>query len=332
MRSHAIKKPAPTRSWIRMGVAAAVVVLLVTLYLRQSAGDAHVAMPATTPSGTSERFGPGVFTQAPQPASPAPMASDTTPPDGLSITADQHLVINKALHDVIDYFLLGGFPGERATHVEQLLAHMKSVLPAPAYAEAAQIVQKYLVYLEEHDKLLARQATPPTDPGAGMASMDLDRIAAWIAQRARLRQSVLGIDVAQAWYGDEETEAQQKLAELRSRTPGSAASTPVDTDPLQQTAASLRDLRAKGASQDAQRAVIAQRFGEQAAQRFDVMEHEEQAWQERYATYRREADKISRQSGIAATDRASQIDALRAQTFSAEPERLRAQALDSQHR
>jgi lipase chaperone LimK len=251
-------------------------------------------------------------------------------PGGLAVTPDQKLVINRALRDVIDYFLFGGHPGQRAAHVARLDAHLKAALPPPAYGEAMAIVRNYLSYIEAHDQLLARESQPAASADSALAPMDLDRIAAWVAQRTRLRQNFLGLKVTEIWFGAEQSETETDLAALRKRGAGSADPVTSDTDPLQQASTTLDTMRTKGASQQAQRLYIAARFGEDAARRFDADAREEQAWQTRYADYRQAADRIRRQAGIDPAERIRQIEALQGQMFATEPERLRARALDRQ--
>ncbi|HYD78708.1 MAG TPA: lipase secretion chaperone [Paucimonas sp.] len=312
-----------TIRWALLGLTA---VLLLLVANRFRSPDDPPAAPTVQASPVREptQLGPGRFSAA---AGALPAARpDTEAPGGLALTADRRLIVNKALRDVFDYFLLGGHAGERAQHVARLLAHLRDALPSPAHEEAVRIAHNYLAYLEQHDKLLARADAPRLTTDGNLPPADLDRIGAWLAERARLRQSTLGIDVARAWFGDEEIEQQRKLAELRG---GARQPALEEADPVQQTMSNLSALRAQGASEQAQRNVIAERFGEAAARRFDALEREEQAWRERYAAYRREAERIRQQAGAAAEDRMRQLDGLRQQMFPAEPERMRAQALDA---
>ncbi|AMP00696.1 proteobacterial lipase chaperone family protein [Collimonas arenae] len=254
--------------------------------------------------------------------------ADTSPPDGLQVGADQHLRINRALRDVFDYYLLGGLPGTRAEHMAQLLAHLKGGLPSLAYADAERIAHSYLSYLTAHDALLERQTMPVVTADSKMATPDVERLAAWLAQLSRLRQDTLGIEVAKVWFGDEEVESQRMLEALRggARTAlGSGAD-----DPRQKDFDRLRMLRQQGASQKEQHDMMARQFGAAAAQRFDQLEQEEQAWQVRYAQYRQAADQIRQQVGTAEADRDRQIAALRSQTFASDAERMRAAGLDRQ--
>lgn len=286
--------------------------------------EAAVAVQPATPV----RFGPGVWTE-PAPAIPVAetLAFDTRAPGGLAATSDSRLVVNKALKDVADYFLLGGHPGTRAMHAAALLAHLESALPVPAANEATQIVRSYLAYLDEHDKLLARDPMPSVRPDSMHLPPDPDRIGAWLAQRARLRQNLLGMQVATIWFGEEEANDQQALAAMRERH--STAAPQVQSADRQDDPTALPEMHASGATLQAKRAYVASRFGEEAAQRYEAIEGEEQAWKERYAAYRRTANQVLRQPGIDPLERAQQVEALREQAFAAEHERVRARNLDT---
>lgn len=232
----------------------------------------------TLRSEPSGRFGLGMLTV--ESASSIPAAQtvnlDTMAPGGLATTTDHRLVVNRALRAVIEYFLLGGHPGEQATHLTNLFVHLQSKLPLPASHEAVQIAQNYLTYLQEHDKLLAHESMPASGCDTIILTMDIDRISAWTAQRAWLRQSVFGIGVAQIWFGQEEAETRLQIEEMRKRSTDMPRPGTADINPLQQGSDQLRAMRANSVSLDTQREYVLAQFGPQAAQRFDAPEQEEQ--------------------------------------------------------
>ncbi|WP_211440625.1 lipase secretion chaperone [Collimonas humicola] len=314
-----------TRHRFGLGLTVAVLGLLAAaLFWFRSAEPAAPAAgtPAVMQTSAAGRIGPGRVSDAAGIGAPA--ARDTSPPPGLAVGADQHLLVSRALRDVFDYYLLGGLPGSRGEHMAQLLAYLKSNLPAPAYADGERLARAYVAYLAAHDALLERQTPPALTADSKMAPLDVERVASWLAQLSRLRQDMLGMEVARIWFGEEEAESQRMLAALRSGVKSGLSA----ADPVQKSFDDLRQLRQQGASQQAQRDMMAQQFGPAAAQRFDQLGREEQAWQERYARYRQAADLIGQQSGSAEEDRNRQIEALRNQTFSDPAERMRAQGLD----
>lgn len=129
---------------------------------------------------------------------------------GISITEQQALVVDTALLNVFNAFLLKP-DDDRAN---QLRGYLKSKLPPPAYAEAMQLAERYQTYMQVHDELLAAQHLN----GNMLAStVDVERIAIWREQRDRLRQRLLGDRAVQAWYQNDDAQLDQVLQEWRQR-------------------------------------------------------------------------------------------------------------------
>lgn len=321
-------RSATGKSWKGLALTGGAILGMLAVWLGQPDDNASIEPAVSVQPAEPARFGPGAWME-PAPEIPVveTLAFDTLAPGGLVATPDNRLVVNKALKDVADYFLLGGHPGSRATHAAALLAHLQSALPLPAADEATQIVRNYLAYLDEHDKLLARDPMPSAQPDSMHLPPDVDRIGAWLAQRARLRQDLLGMQVAAIWFGEEEASDQQALTAMRERH-GAAAPLAQPADG-QDASTVLQAMRANGTTLQAQRAYVASSFGEEAAQRYETIESKEQAWKARYAAYRRAAEQVLRQPGIDPLERTRQVEALREQAFTAEHERLRARNLDT---
>lgn len=298
---------------IGAGTAACILLVLLVAYFGNRDTYAPDTSTPTTSPDTSVRFGPGIWTDSAL-ASGSEMA-DAAVPEGLALTADQHLVINRALKDVFDHFLADAHLGARDKHTKKLLAYLKVSLPVPALQEAEKMVHSYVAYLDAHDTLLAREAIPTLNPDSVLTLHDVERISGWLAQRAQLRQELLGTHIARAWFDEEEIREQQTVAAIRQR--GTVA--------LPQS----QDIPGKNTSYAEQREHIRSHFGDQAAQRFDAIEGQERVWKTRYAGYRQAVDHILRQPGLDPAERARQITTLRQQTFTAEQERLRAENMDN---
>lgn len=194
-------------------VAAAVLVLsIVVLHGRHEEQEAVAARRPRSPVSTgAAAFG----TQS----SPEPALSGVVPDEpGLAITESHELIVNGALLDLIDSFLLDNDEGDRA---DRLKRYLKSKLPAPADGEAMQIVEHYQTYMAAHDDLLAAQNLRHVRDGS---VVDIDRIAIWRQQRDRLRRSVLGDDVVQTWYQNDDAQLDQVLHEWRQRSENNDAS------------------------------------------------------------------------------------------------------------
>ncbi|WP_245964841.1 hypothetical protein [Trinickia dinghuensis] len=134
------------------------------------------------------------------------------------------MIANSALLELIDSFLLEKTDGDRA---DQLKAYLKRSLPSPAYGEAMQIVERYQAYMKAHDDLLAAQHFGAIDA----STVDVERIEVWRQQRDRLRQSMLGEQVAQAWYQNDDARLDQAIAEWRQRAEDAQSPVPSATEP-----------------------------------------------------------------------------------------------------
>jgi hypothetical protein len=140
------------------------------------------------------------------------------PSTELSLTDNQELIPDFALHALIDSFLLNHGDADR---MQALSDHLHRTLPAGAADEAMQIAARYQAYLAAHDELLAAQHF-----GSGDAtSLDLNRLSSWQQQRQQLRVRMLGERIALEWFGNEDTYVAQALDEWRQRGSGEPAIT-----------------------------------------------------------------------------------------------------------
>jgi hypothetical protein len=226
---------------------------------------------------TSSRMGPGLWTgDAASPNDPASLALQ--PPQAPHTDADGRLAVDDTLHQVYDFFILGGLPGDRASHVALLRRYLHRTLPRAAGIEAEQIVDRYVLYMNLHDDLLARQALPqwidlPTPAEA-------ERIINWVVQRTRLRQTILGADVAKAWFADEEAAIQAGIAEFDSR--GTVAPAQADAASAQAgEAPNGRVARMQEAGREARREQFLRALAEQASRTYIAVERERQLDAER---------------------------------------------------
>lgn len=157
------------------------------------------------------------------------------PPDvgvmpALSLTDNQELVPDFALHAVLDRFLLNGGEADR---MQALADHLRRTLPAAAAADAIRIAACYQAYLKAHDELLAAQRFTSNDA----ATQDLNRIVSWQQQRQQLRIRALGERITLEWFGNEDAYLGQALDERRQRSEGHPPAT--DASPEDQAAHDL---------------------------------------------------------------------------------------------
>jgi hypothetical protein len=207
-------------SWTMPIIVVVLAAIAIGIYLSLSDSEpvAPAVAPAIAPKGPT-RFGPGMLSNA-QPEIAAPVDhgyADPGAPPGLEVTPGQQLMVNKEMRNVFDYFLVPGGAAERPVHLARLQAHLKAKLPPPAYAEAAEIAANYSAYLTALEKLRSTELNLPKTQMTSIPlnAQDAERFSAKISEITRLRQSLLGVKVAQLWYGEEEEAMQQSLTELR---------------------------------------------------------------------------------------------------------------------
>lgn len=189
------------------------------LVLGTMALAAFYAWPSSQPPGALPDPADTPPTVAPAPAQPRPAiaffselaASDAAPTAEIMLTERQELIVNNALREVFNFYLL-----EHANTggSEALARYLQRRLPDNASQEAMLIATQYQRYIAQHDRILAAQNFN--------GQMDAYRLEAWFKQRDRLRRDVLGERVTQAWFQLEDADLMQVIDELR-RAPAAAA-------------------------------------------------------------------------------------------------------------
>ncbi|PPK42041.1 hypothetical protein B0G57_12250 [Trinickia symbiotica] len=191
-------------------VAAAILALSIgVLHLRRGEQQLVATSQSRAPIAGATAFGLGDSAGATESVA----LSDS----GLAIGEGHRLILNGALLDLIDSFLLQNADDDR---VDQLRRYLKGKLPTAAYGEAVGIVERYQTYMKAHDDLLAAQNLGHVGDAS---AIDIDRIAIWRQQRDRLRRSILGDDIVQAWYQNDDAQLDQVLQEWRQRLEDSEA-------------------------------------------------------------------------------------------------------------
>ncbi|MES2350294.1 MAG: hypothetical protein V4641_22210 [Pseudomonadota bacterium] len=213
------------KAWVALTALAAMLLAALAWHdtpasQRPAAGEADATSAAAAAQAgrppiadaAAQRLFRQLGTQAPAPPAPE-----------LSLTDNQELIADFALHALMDSFLLNR---RDASRMQALIDHLRRALPANAAAEAIQIATRYQAYLAAHDELLAAQSFTSEDA----ASLDLNRLSSWQQQRQQLRVRMLGERIALEWFGNEETYAVQALDEWRQRGSGQAPPSAANQD------------------------------------------------------------------------------------------------------
>ncbi len=290
---------------------------LIALYAWQDQPAQNSAAPALV-RAASPVFGPGAL--------PAPGISDAistfpnnnglSPPGGLAVTENGELVVNIALLDVIDFFLLEQSDGDRAS---TLKLYLKSKLPDPAYHEAEQIVDHYQTYMKEYDSLLAVQ-----NFGAQRTATirsDISRIATWSEQRNRLRQSILGENLVQAWYQNDDAQLQQVLGELQQHNDAAVSLQGQAPSSINATPLPTIVPRWSNAGDEAHHNAYMQDVLAKATRSFSASAEERRQWSIPYTAFVDAANRVDREAQVDRSKRNFQIQKLLNQYFHTEAEK-----------
>jgi lipase chaperone LimK len=241
---------------------------------------------------------------------------DSSRANGLAVTDSHHLIVNDGLRDLMDYFLLEQTDEDRA---DQLKLYLRTRLRPPASEEAVQIVEHYVAYMKAHDDLLAAQNL--NAQGLNASNVDINRIVTWRQQRDQLRERMLGDEVVQAWYQNDDSQLAQASDEYRQRAAdqeGVAASAQQPRYPVPHW---------QNSREEQQHIQYLLGLLQKAVTSYSERSHEGQHWAERYSSYHNDAQKIIRDATLDASQRNAQLQALRVKLFPTQAERQRAREL-----
>lgn len=134
--------------------------------------------------------------------------------------ADGHLLVDERLHGVFDSYLLQAKAGTRDARAGELRGWLRSRLAQPAQGQALgqalELVDAYLRYLQAEEELRAHERFTPPDP-AGLTDAQVDQMVAWQQTRAQLRERMLGMDVARAWFAAGDADCSGAFADWRKQ-------------------------------------------------------------------------------------------------------------------
>lgn len=155
--------------------------------------------------------GPGLLSS---PVHDLPALAPGAQPRDTKIALDQagHLVPDLALRSLMDSFIVSSKRSERVAMAAQLRTLLRERLNQPAAGEADRLVTDYLAYLQAEEQMRAAERFTQPDP-AGLSEAEVRHLLAWQRQRAALRERMLGIPVASAWFDSEDARCSSALAD-----------------------------------------------------------------------------------------------------------------------
>lgn len=270
-----------------------------------------------------------------------PRSLHDTEVDGeLTVDENGRLRITQGVRNVFDYFLsaLGEEPLE--TILQRLRAYIRHKLPAVAAIEAEGILDGYIAYKKglAHLQEVAQPGSGPIDTAA---------LRRQLQQVQALRTQFLSPPVIAAFFEGEDVyerytlarfdilqnpkltpQARAKqLAEVELQLPPALRESLKVANQVQNLASLTEDWQKRGGSPAELRQIREQLVGPDATARLETLDRERAAWAQRMNAWNSERAAILGNRSLGEQDRAAQIDALRAQRFTAE-ERPRVEALE----
>lgn len=255
----------------------------------------------------------------------------------LAVDEQGHLRISNDIRMVFDFFLAAVHEEDVETILQRIEEYLEYQLDEPALSEAKTMLGNYIamkealfVYEEEQS---ARLQAAVAD--GSLKEQSLTLLEAQLSARNALRAEHLGAEVHEAFFADEEAydaytlarmkvmrdtqlneaEKQRALAEIDAQAPRELVESRRETQIIDELQHQEIALKESGASQQEIRQLRAEMFGVEAAERFDQLDQERAAWQQRLDAFINARRAILANQGLTEKDRAREIDRLRQERF-----------------
>ncbi|GJI98405.1 hypothetical protein RugamoR57_51230 [Duganella caerulea] len=304
----------------RYWLGAAVLAGVALVWYWPTSDSPAVQVPPAAASAPHDTFGLARWNNGPRQPSELPL-DDQLAPSSLSTDASGNLVVDAPLRVLFEFFLVRGDGADLDARAAQLRTHLERQVSGAAGEQARTLATRYTAYMRAHDELLAGQRIALA-AGSAPTPQQVEQLATWQQQRARLRQSTFGPAIASRWFGADDAELAQAVADLRARAnAGAGAATGNEAEPDSNT---LRERRLHDATWEAARDTDTGELLARATQSYESAAGEERDWRALYLRYRADAALLTATAGTDARRR--QLEALQARIFPNERERIRARA------
>lgn len=218
------------------------------------------------------------------------------------VARGEALVPNRLLRDRFDHYLLAASELGRPALDALVAAHARRDLGEPLAAEVLALWERYLRLQHHAFQQVAR-------PG------DLASMTTALQEHRQVRQTLLGVHWAQAFYGEEEARLAAEIERAR-------AGSPPPQDPV---AALLEPPPGTSPAELHRRRVDA--FGPERARALQRIDEEDAAWQQRIAAARAEVQAVLANPALSGPQREASLAELINTRFPAPSEQLRALGL-----
>lgn len=218
------------------------------------------------------------------------------------VARGESLVPNRMLRDRFDHYLLGAGELSRPVLDALVAAHARRDLGEPLAAQVLDLWERYLRLQHHPFQHVAR-------PG------DLPSMTTALQEHRQVRQTLLGVHWAQAFYGEEETRLAAEIERARTGTPP-------PSDPM----VALLDPPAGSDPAEVHRRRV-EAFGPERAQALQRIDDEDAAWRQRIAAARVEVQSVLGNAALSGPQREAALAELISARFPAPSEQLRALGL-----
>lgn len=264
---------------------------------------------------------------------------DTEVDGGFELDADGNLIITNRIRQLFDYFLSAQGEESLPTIVQRLRAYIHNTLSGEAAAEAEQLLENYIGYLDD-------VATLDSTVTPGQA-IDPAQLRAQKAQLAAIRAGRFDAVANDAFFAEEEAydrytlarlevmqdenlsadERASRLAALENQLPPELQESMRDITRYQDLQTLTREWQETDGNPANLQQMRENLIGREAAERLAKLDQERTQWQGRVDSWLLEREAILSNTGISEADKERQIDAARNRLFN-EQEQIRVRSLE----
>ena len=257
-----------------------------------------------------------------------------------------NLLFSKSIKYRFEYFLstLGEFPLEQV--LQMVRDDIQLNLQDPARQQALDLFDDYIAY-----KYALAELEGSFEAGASYESQDIQKLRFQLQQLRDKRREYLPSEAVDAFFGFDELyddfvltsleikhsqqltaqEKQQQLKSLEQSLPSEVQEMRDETTRISHVFKLTQEMKEQGASMEDIFDYNSQEFGQQAAERLQVLDENRQAWQVKVQNYLADKQAILAQEELSEVEKAEKINVLKSGQFS-QQEQARLPAFELMHK
>jgi lipase chaperone LimK len=260
----------------------------------------------------------------------APSLKNTYIPIHFTITEDGQLVITRSIRTLIEYFLSANTEESIETIISRINELFDSVLNEPARSQAKSVLTQYLDYKQAlvliEQQQSEEQSLSDTVPNyesalqyrkdARMKYLGQEIYDAFFARDDSLDDYTTGMLAINKNHDLSDDEKKQQALALESILPPEEQAIKKAEHQREELQINISKARAEGASESQIFQMRSQVYDQPTAERFAARDIQKLKWDNRFSQYRQSRHAILNSEGMSSEDKALEIQALQAQTFS----------------